>query len=109
MEATFAGWFLEPYKVSKIGYGLFSYALLPAKRTNASFMGAALEEYLVWVSTKIAVSHDCSLCSAQTCSALVLVKVQCTAMKWTSTATSAPLVGACTAPCEQRPFIRRSE
>ena len=33
--------------VIKIGYGLFSYALKPAKRTSASFMGAILEEYLV--------------------------------------------------------------
>ena len=47
MEATFSGWFLGPYKVSKIGYGLFSYALQPAKRTSASFMGAILKEYLV--------------------------------------------------------------
>ena len=47
MEATFSGWFLGPYKVSKIGYGLFSYALQPAKYTSASFMGAILEEYLV--------------------------------------------------------------
>ena len=41
--------FLEylPYKVSKIGYGLFSYALQPAIRTIVSFMGAILEEYLV--------------------------------------------------------------
>jgi hypothetical protein len=48
MEATFSGWFLGPYKVSKIGYGLFSYALQPAKHTSASFMGAILKEYLVW-------------------------------------------------------------
>ena len=47
MEATFSVWFLGPYKVSKIGYGLFSYALQPAKRTSVSFMGAILEEYLV--------------------------------------------------------------
>ena len=47
MEATFSGWFLGPYKVSKIGYGLFSYTLQPAKRTSASFMGAILKEYLV--------------------------------------------------------------
>ena len=47
MEATFYGWFLGPYNVSKIGYGLFSYALQPAKHTSASFMGAILEEYLV--------------------------------------------------------------
>ena len=33
--------------VIKIGYGLFSYALQPAKRTSASLMGAILEEYLV--------------------------------------------------------------
>ena len=33
--------------VIKIGYGLFSYALQPAKRTSASFMGAILKEYLV--------------------------------------------------------------
>ena len=33
--------------LSKIGYGLFSYALQPAKRTSASFMGAILKEYLV--------------------------------------------------------------
>ena len=31
----------------KFQYGLFSYALQPAKRTRASFMGAILEEYLV--------------------------------------------------------------
>ena len=47
MEATFSSWFLGPYKVSKIVYGLFSYALQPAKRTIASFMGANLEEFLV--------------------------------------------------------------
>ena len=47
MEATFFSWFLGPYKVSKVGYGLFLYALKPAKRTSASFMGAVLEEYLV--------------------------------------------------------------
>ena len=47
MEATFTSWFLGPYKVSKIVYGLFSYALQPAKCTIASFMGANLEEYLV--------------------------------------------------------------
>ena len=35
--------------VIKIGYGLFSYALQPAKRTSASFMGAILEEYLVLI------------------------------------------------------------
>ena len=40
-------WFLGPYKVSKIGYGLFLYALQPAERTSTSFMGAILEEYLV--------------------------------------------------------------
>ena len=33
--------------VSKIMYGLFSYALQPAKCTSASFMGAILKEYLV--------------------------------------------------------------
>ena len=38
---------LEPYKVSKFGYGLFSYALQPAKCTITSFIGAILEEYLV--------------------------------------------------------------
>ena len=47
MEVTFlpAG-FMEywPYKVSKIGYGLFSYALKPAKSNSASFMVAILEE-----------------------------------------------------------------
>ena len=52
MEATFvpAG-FLEywPYKIRKIGYGLFSYVLQRAKRTSASFMGEFLEEYLVAV------------------------------------------------------------
>ena len=42
MEATFSRWFLGPYKVSKIGYGL-----QPAERTSTSFMGAILEEYLV--------------------------------------------------------------
>ena len=47
METTFPVWFLGPYKVSKIGYGLFPYAFQPAKRTSASFMGAILEEYLV--------------------------------------------------------------
>ena len=35
------------YKVSKIGYGLFSNALKSAKQTSASFMGAILKEYLV--------------------------------------------------------------
>ena len=50
MEDTFSGWFLGPYKVSKIGYGLFSYALQPARRTSASFMGAILKEYLVSVT-----------------------------------------------------------
>ena len=41
--------FLEywPYKVSKIEYGLFSYALQPAKGTSSSFMGAILKEYFV--------------------------------------------------------------
>ena len=41
--------FLEywSYKVSKIGYRLFSYALQPVKRTSTSFMGASLEDYLV--------------------------------------------------------------
>ena len=41
--------FLEyyPYKVNKNGSGFFSYALQPAKRPRASFMGAILEEYLV--------------------------------------------------------------
>ena len=40
--------FLEywPYKVSKIVYGLLSYALQPAKCTSASLMGAILKEYL---------------------------------------------------------------
>ena len=33
--------------VIKIGYGLFSYAMQPAKHTSASFMGAILNEYLV--------------------------------------------------------------
>ena len=47
MEATFSGWFLGPYKVIKIGYGLFSYALKLAKLTSASFRGAFLKEYLV--------------------------------------------------------------
>ena len=47
MEATFAVWFLGPYKLSKIGYGVFSYALQPVKCTRTSFMGAILEEYLV--------------------------------------------------------------
>ena len=43
----FSGWFLGPYKVSKVVYGWFLYALQPAKRTSASLMGAILEEYLV--------------------------------------------------------------
>ena len=43
----FSGWFHGPYKVSKVVYGLFLYALQPAKRTSASFMGAILKEYLV--------------------------------------------------------------
>ena len=47
MEAIFSSWFLGPYKVSKIWYGLFLYALQPAQHTSASFMGAILEEYLV--------------------------------------------------------------
>ena len=47
MEATFSVCFLGPYKVSKIGYGLFSYALQPAKHPSTSFMGAILEEFLV--------------------------------------------------------------
>ena len=47
MEATFSVCFLGPYKVSKIGYGLFSYALKPAKHPSTSFMGAILEEFLV--------------------------------------------------------------
>ena len=46
-KPLFSGWFLGPYNVSKIGYGLFLYALQPAKHTSASFMGAILEEYLV--------------------------------------------------------------
>ena len=49
MEANFSSWFLGPYKVSKIGYGLFLYALQPAKHTSSSFMGAILKEYLVIV------------------------------------------------------------
>ena len=47
MEATFSGGFLGRYKVIKIGYGLFSYALQPAKRTSTSLMGAILKKYLV--------------------------------------------------------------
>ena len=47
MEATFSSWFLGPYKVSIIVYGLLLYAFKPAKRTSPSFMGAILEEYLV--------------------------------------------------------------
>ena len=47
MEATFSGCFLGPYKVRKIGYCLFSYALQPDKHSSTSFMGAILEEYLV--------------------------------------------------------------
>ena len=47
MEATFSGWYLGPYKVSKIGYGLISYAMQPVKLISASLMGAILEEYLV--------------------------------------------------------------
>ena len=45
----FPAGFLEywPYKVSKIGHRLFSYALQPAKRTSTTFKGAILEEYLV--------------------------------------------------------------
>ena len=39
--------FLEYWPLSKIEYGLFSYALQPAKHTSASFMVAILEEYLV--------------------------------------------------------------
>ena len=46
-KPLFSSWFLGPYKVSKIGYGLFLYALQSAKHTSASFMGAILEEYLV--------------------------------------------------------------
>ena len=59
MEATFSVWFLGPYKVSKIGYGLFSYALQPAKRTSTSFMGAILKEYLVHILfLSISTSYD---------------------------------------------------
>ena len=47
MEAMFSSWFLGPHKDSKIGYGLFLYALQPAKPTSASFMGAIVKEYLV--------------------------------------------------------------
>ena len=47
MEATFSGWFLGPYKFTKIGYCLFSYALKLAKCISALFRGAILEEYLV--------------------------------------------------------------
>ena len=47
IEATFSSWFVGPYKVDEIGYGLFLYALQPAKRTSSSFIGAILEEYLV--------------------------------------------------------------
>ena len=46
-RSHFSGWFHGPYKISKIGYGVFSYAVQPAKRTIASFKGAILEEYLV--------------------------------------------------------------
>ena len=35
------------FNQSKIGYGLFSYALQPAKRTSASLIGAIHKEYLV--------------------------------------------------------------
>ena len=56
MEATFSSWFLGPYKVSKIGYDLFLYALQPAKRTSSSFIGAILEEYLVVVAVAVAAS-----------------------------------------------------
>ena len=45
MKATFLAGFLD--QVSKVFYGLFLYALQPAKRTSATFMGAILEEYLV--------------------------------------------------------------
>ena len=51
MEATFSSWFLGPYKVSKIGFGLFSYALQHAKHTIASFMDENLAEYLVFYSS----------------------------------------------------------
>ena len=47
--------FLEywPYKVSKIGYGLLSYALQPAQHTSVSYMGAILEEYLVFMKVPV--------------------------------------------------------
>ena len=45
MEATFPAGFLD--MVSKVVYGLFLYALQPANRTSASFMGAILKEFLV--------------------------------------------------------------
>ena len=47
------------YKVGKIGYGLFSYALQHAKRTSASFMGAILEEYLVKRLPVVSLSTEC--------------------------------------------------
>ena len=47
MEAIFSSSFLGPYKVSKVRYSLFLYALEPAERTSTSFMGAIREEYLV--------------------------------------------------------------
>ena len=57
METTFSSWFLELSKVSKNGYGLFLYALQPAKCTSSSFMGAILEEYLVIVKTHYLLSE----------------------------------------------------
>ena len=52
MEATFSSWFLGPYKVRKIEYGLLLYALQSAKRTNASFIGAILKEHLLQFSLR---------------------------------------------------------
>ena len=57
MVATFSSWFLGPYKVGKIGFGLFLYALQHAKRTSDSFMGAILEEYLVYFQYKLSVLY----------------------------------------------------
>ena len=68
MEATFSVWFLKPYKVSKIGYCLFSYTLQPAKRTSASFMGAILEEYLVeMIAIKLFTQCRTVQCNAMQC------------------------------------------
>ena len=64
MEATFCrlvSWSTNhiTYTVNKIRYGLFSYALQPAKCTRASFMGAHLEEYLVKRLPVVSLSTEC--------------------------------------------------